>query len=119
MPKLSIIEAGWKLGRSASSIRTDIRLGTLEFEVEKVTGPGGFKYLVVFPDDEEPEVVETALASDKEALASDNELVKQLRADLANSNDRITFLEGHISQLTNALNPAPAALKSRPWWRPW
>ena len=115
MPKLTIIEAGWKLGRSTSSIRNDIRLGDLE--AEKIPGPGGFRYLVIFPDDEETSP-EPALASDKEALAIDNELVKQLRADLDNASDRIRFLEGHISQLTNALPPAPPAPKpkSQSWW---
>ncbi len=116
MPKLSIVEAGWKLGRSASSIRKDIRLNTFGYEVEKITGPGGFKYLVVFPDDEEPEVVETALASDKEIVATESELVSQLRADLANATDQIRWLEGHVSQLTNALGPAP---KTKPWFKFW
>ena len=48
-----------------------------------------------------------ALASGTEALAS-RELIDQLKADLANATDRITFLEGHISQLTHALGPGQA-----------
>jgi hypothetical protein len=50
-------------------------------------------------------------AGDTEVLAS-GELVNQLRADLANANDRNAFLEDHISQLTKVLNRA----KPRSWW---
>jgi hypothetical protein len=75
----------------------------------------GNQWVINLPDEAET-ASEPALASDTEAINSDDELVKQLRADLANSNDRITFLEGHISQLTNALNPAP---KSRAWFKFW
>jgi hypothetical protein len=112
MPKLTIWQASLKLGRSHSSIRKDVLEGRIPSE--QVPGPGGFKYLIDFPDEEEtPQNPD--LASSNEAMANDNELVKQLREDLANANDRITFLEGHISQITNALNPA----KSRPWWKLW
>jgi hypothetical protein len=52
------------------------------------------------------------------ALDTDGALVEQLKADLANASDRITFLEGHISQLTNALSAAPAP-KPSPWFMFW
>jgi hypothetical protein len=112
MPKLTIYQASLKLGVTEHSIRKQVVSG--EIPSERVPGPGGFKYLIDFPDEAEPAPGQ-AMASSNEALANDNELVKQLREDLANANDRITFLEGHISQITNALNPA----KSRPWWKLW
>jgi hypothetical protein len=52
------------------------------------------------------------------ALSNDGAMVEQLRVDLANASDRITFLEGHISQLTNALSAAPAP-KPSPWFMFW
>jgi excisionase family DNA binding protein len=50
------------------------------------------------------------------AMATEGALVEELRTQIANANDRINFLEGHISQLTNALPPAPMAPKPRSWW---
>lgn len=108
MPKLTIYQASLKLGRSHSSIRKDVLEGRIPSE--RVPGPGGFKYLIDFPDEAEPAPGQ-ALASDTEALAwgtetlASRELIDQLKADLANATDRITFLEGHISQLTHALGP--------------
>jgi excisionase family DNA binding protein len=110
--ELSINDAAKALGVSPNTVRRRLTSGLIHgYKV-------GNQWLINLPDEAET-APNQPMATDKEALAIDNELVKQLRADLANSNDRITFLEGHISQLTNALNPAPAALKSRPWWRPW
>ena len=96
------------LGVSPNTVRRRLTSGLLTGE--KV----GNQWLINVPDGVETEE-KTDMASSNEALANDNELVKQLREDLANANDRITFLEGHISQITNALNPA----KSRPWWKLW
>jgi hypothetical protein len=58
------------------------------------------------------------MPEEPQALDADGALVEQLRADLANASDRITFLEGHISQLTNALSAAPEP-KPRPWFIFW
>ena len=96
------------LGVSPNTVRRRLTSGLLTGK--KV----GNQWLINVPDGVETEE-KTAVASSNEAMANDNELVKQLREDLANANDRITFLEGHISQITNALNPA----KSRPWWKLW
>ena len=96
------------LGVSPNTVRRRLTSGLLTGE--KV----GNQWLINMPDGVEIEE-KTDMASSNEAMANDNELVKQLREDLANANDRITFLEGHISQITNALNPA----KSRPWWKLW
>jgi excisionase family DNA binding protein len=96
----SIKDAAQALGVSTNTIRRRLTSGLLTGQ--KV----GNQWVINVPDEAET-ALKPALASDNEALAIDNELVKQLRADLANSNDRITFLEGHISQLTNALPPAP------------
>jgi excisionase family DNA binding protein len=109
----SIKDAAQALGVSTNTVRRRLTSGLLTGQ--KV----GNQWVINVPDDAEiplkPALVRVRepLASDKEALAIDNELVKQLRADLANASDRITFLEGHISQLTNVLNPA----KPRGWWR--
>jgi excisionase family DNA binding protein len=109
--ELSINDAAKVLGVSPNTVRRRLTSGLIHgYKV-------GNQWLIHLPDTMETPP-EPALASDKETLAIDNELVKQLRADLANSNDRITFLEGHISQLTNALSAAPTP-KPRPWWRPW
>jgi excisionase family DNA binding protein len=98
--QLSIQEAAIALAVSPNTIRRRLAKGV-------ITGTMvDNKWLIDIPEEEPP------------ALAIDNELVKQLRADLANAGDRITFLEGHISQLTNALPPAPPAPKpkSQSWW---
>jgi len=106
--QLSINDMAKALGVSPNTVRRRLTSGLLTGE--KV----GNQWLINMPDGVEIEE-KTGLASSNEAMANDNELVKQLREDLANANDRITFLEGHISQITNALNPA----KSRPWWKLW
>ena len=93
--QLSIQEAAIALAVSPNTIRRRLAKGV-------ITGTMvGNKWLIDIPEEEPP------------ALATDNALVEQLRTDLANASDRITFLEGHISQLTNALTPAP---KPRSWW---
>jgi hypothetical protein len=97
--QLSIQDAAIALGVSPNTIRRRLTKGV-------ITGTMvDNKWLINMP--EEPQ-----------ALDADGALVEQLRADLANASDRITFLEGHISQLTNALNPAPAEQKP-PWFKFW
>ena len=103
--KLSINDTAKALGVSPNTVRRRLTSGLLTGQ--KV----GNQWVITMPNEAETAPGQP-LASDKEALAIDNELVKQLRADLANASDRITFLEGHISQLTNVLNPA----KPRGWW---
>ena len=96
----SINDAAKALGVSPNTVRRRLTNGLLTGN--KV----GNQWVINVPDDTEIPP-NTSLASGTEALAS-RELVDQLRADLANSNDRITFLEGHISQLTHALGPGQA-----------
>ena len=103
--QLSINDTAKALGVSPNTVRRRLTSGLLTGQ--KV----GNQWVINVPNEAETAPGQP-LASDKEALAIDNELVKQLRADLANASDRITFLEGHISQLTNVLNPA----KPRGWW---
>ena len=112
----SINDAAKALGVSPNTVRRRLTSGLLTGQ--KV----GNQWVINVPDEAEI-APKQALATDKEALASSaealasRELVNQLRADLANASDRITFLEGHISQIwATQLNPAP---KPRPWWRPW
>jgi len=103
----SINDAAKALGVSPNTVRRRLTNGLLTGN--KV----GNQWVINMPDDAEIPPGQ-ALVTDKEVLAcgtealASRELVDQLRADLANSNDRITFLEGHISQLTHALGPAPA-----------
>jgi len=97
--QLSIQDAAIALGVSPNTIRRRLTKGV-------ITGTMvNNKWLINMP--EEPQ-----------ALDADGALVEQLRADLANASDRITFLEGHISQLTNALSAAPEP-KPRPWFIFW
>jgi|TARA_B100000809_G_C14591545_1_gene333860 excisionase family DNA binding protein len=118
--QLSIQEAAIALAVSPNTIRRRLAKGV-------ITGTMvGNKWLIDMPEEEPP-----ALASDKEALAR-GELLNQLRTDLAFANDQIKFLEGHISQLTHALAPAPIGQEPiapapiafkpliqrwRDWWR--
>ena len=107
----SISDAAKALGVSPNTVRRRLTSGLLTGN--KV----GNQWVINVPDDAEIPL-KPALASDKEPLASDKEalasgeLVNQLRTDLAFANEQIKFLEGHISQLTNVLNPA----KPRGWW---
>jgi hypothetical protein len=97
--QLSIQDAAIALGVSPNTIRRRLTKGV-------ITGTMvDNKWLIDIP--EKPS-----------ALTTSGALVEQLRADLANASDRITFLEGHISQLTNALTPAPAEHKP-PWFMFW
>jgi len=110
----SINDAAKALGVSPNTVRRRLTSGLLTGQ--KV----GNQWVINVPDEAEI-APKQALATDKEALASSaealasRELVNQLRADLANASDRIRFLEGHISQLANALPPAPKP-KSQSWW---
>ena len=103
----SISDAAKALGVSPNTVRRRLTSGLLTGE--KV----GNQWVINVPDDAEIPL-NTPLASGTEALAwgtealASRELVDQLRADLANATDRITFLEGHISQLTHALGPGQA-----------
>jgi len=117
--QLSIIDAANALGVSTNTVRRRLTSGLLTGN--KV----GNQWLINVPEpDIEPitnkEWAEVeAVASDTEALAS-RELIDQLRADLANASDRITFLEGHISQIwATQLNPAPKPKKQSWWSRMW
>ena len=102
--QLSINDTAKALGVSPNTVRRRLTNGLLTGN--KV----GNQWVINVPDDAEIPL-KPALASDKEPLAS-GELVNQLRTDLAFANEQIKFLEGHISQLTNVLNPA----KPRGWW---
>lgn len=117
--QLSIINAANALGVSTNTVRRRLTSGLLTGN--KV----GNQWLINVPEpDIEPitnkEWAEVeAVARDTEALAS-RELIDQLRADLANASDRITFLEGHISQIwATQLNPAPKPKKQSWWSRMW
>ena len=107
----SINDAAKALGVSPNTVRRRLTSGLLTGQ--KV----GNQWVINVPDEAEI-APKQALATDKEALASsaealaNRELVNQLRTDLAFANDQIKFLEGHISQITNVLNPA----KPRSWW---
>ena len=113
----SINDAAKALGVSPNTVRRRLTSGLLTGQ--KV----GNQWVINVPDEAET-APKQALATDKEALASSaealasRELVNQLRADLANASDRIRFLEGHITQITSALPPAPPAPKPKKqsWW---
>ena len=116
--QLSIIDAANALGVSTNTVRRRLTSGLLTGN--KV----GNQWLINVPEPDISPITNkewaetTALASDAEALAS-RELIDQLRADLANTNDRITFLEGHISQLTRALPPGTPPKKQSRLSRLW
>ena len=112
--QLSINDTAKALGVSPNTVRRRLTSGLLTGQ--KV----GNQWVITMPNEAETAPGQ-ALVTDKEALASgtealawgtealaSRELVDQLRADLANAIDRITFLEGHISQQTHALGPGQA-----------
>ena len=124
----SINDAAKALGVSPNTVRRRLTSGLLTGN--KV----GNQWVINVPDDAEIPP-KPALASDKEPLVSgtealawgtealaSRELIDQLRADLANTINRITFLEGHISQLTRALPPGTPEPKPKKqsrlsrWW---
>ena len=102
----SINDTARILGVSPNTVRRRLTSGLIHGE--KVGG----QWLIQMPDAPEgpPEL---ALAR-----PTNDALVEELRARIANADDRITFLEGHISQLTNALSAAPAEHKP-PWFMFW
>ena len=117
--QLSIIDAANALGVSTNTVRRRLTSGLLTGN--KV----GNQWLINVPEPDIEPITNKEWA-EAEALASgiagdvSRELIDQLRADLANASDRITFLEGHISQIwATQLNPAPKPKKQSWWSRMW
>jgi hypothetical protein len=107
--QLSINDAAIALGISPNTVRRRLTKGLLTG-----TKPGN-QWLIDVPDS-------TAAAPPPAlAMAIEGALVEELRSHVEEANERIRFLEGHISQLTNALSAAPIASKPRSWlsrmWR--
>jgi hypothetical protein len=137
MAKVSIAEAGHRLGISQDTVRKRLRLGELTGTQERA--PGGFRWMVELPDDvpgvetkkngnKEPEGREDqSLAELVAALSArvegQQELIEALQSQIQAQKDQLEARGREVQELHVLLQQAQAALpaprENRPWWQFW
>jgi hypothetical protein len=137
MAKVSIAEAGHRLGISQDTVRKRLRLG--ELTGTQVRAPGGFRWMVELPDDVPR--VETKKNGNKEAedredqslaelvaalsarVEGQQELIEALQSQIQTQKGQLEARGREVQELHVLLQQAQAALPAprdnRPWWRFW
>jgi hypothetical protein len=136
MAKVSIAEAGHRLGISQDTVRKRLRLG--ELTGTQVRAPGGFRWMVELPDDvsgvetknngnEEPEDREDQSLAELVAVLSarvegQQELVEALQSQIQAQKDQLEARGREVQELHVLLQQAQAALPaprgdSQSWWQ--
>ena len=137
MVKVSIAEAGHRLGVSQDTVRKRLRLG--ELTGTQVRAPGGFRWMVELPDDvpgvetkkngnkEAEDREDQSLAESVAALSArvegQQELIEALQSQIQSQKDQLEARGREVQELHVLLQQAQAALpaprEGRAWWRFW
>jgi hypothetical protein len=137
MVKVSIAEAGHRLGVSQDTVRKRLRLG--ELTGTQVRAPGGFRWMVELPEDvpgaetkkngnkEAEDREDQSLAESVAALSArvegQQELIEALQSQIQSQKDQLEARGREVQELHVLLQQAQAALpaprEGRAWWRFW
>jgi hypothetical protein len=137
MAKVSIAEAGHRLGISQDTVRKRLRLG--ELTGTQVRAPGGFRWMVELPEDvpgaetkkngnkEAEDREDQSLAESVAALSArvegQQELIEALQSQIQSQKDQLEARGREVQELHVLLQQAQAALpaprEGRAWWRFW
>jgi hypothetical protein len=137
MAKVSIAEAGHRLGISQDTVRKRLRLG--ELTGTQVGAPGGFRWMVELPEDvpgaetkkngnkEAEDREDQSLAESVAALSArvegQQELIEALQSQIQSQKDQLEARGREVQELHVLLQQAQAALpaprEGRAWWRFW
>src|ERR671914_1826558 len=113
MVKVSIAEAGHRLGGSQDTVRKRLRLG--ELTGTQVRAPGGFRWMVELPDDVPG--VETKKNGNKEPEDREDqslaELVAALSARVEGQQDLIEALQSQIQAQKDQLEAKDKQIEAR------
>jgi multidrug efflux pump subunit AcrA (membrane-fusion protein) len=134
MAKVSIAEAGHRLGISQDTVRKRLRLG--ELTGTQVRAPGGFRWMVELPDDmpggetkkngnkeaedEEDQSLAEAVAALSARVEGQQELIEALQSQIQSQKDQLEARSREVQELHVLLQQAqavlPAPRDNRPWW---
>jgi hypothetical protein len=137
MAKVSIAEAGHRLGISQDTVRKRLRMG--ELTGTQVRAPGGFRWMVELPEDvpgaetkkngnkEAEDREDQSLAESVAALSArvegQQELIEALQSQIQSQKDQLEARGREVQELHVLLQQAQAALpaprEGRSWWRFW
>jgi hypothetical protein len=116
---VSIEEAARRLGRSAHSVRRQIRNGDLYAVREE--RPNGFAWRVGFEGDKPaPAPVGAHVTQVDDPLQQALALIEKLHAEVIELSGRCGFLQGQLEETRKIAAPAPEAVcepVERSWWR--
>jgi hypothetical protein len=135
MAKVSIAEAGHRLGISQDTVRKRLRLG--ELTGTQIRAPGGFRWMVELPDDvpgaetkkngnkepvdREDQSLPELVAALSATVEGQQELIEALQSQIQAQKDQLESRGREVQELHVLLQQAQAALPAprdnRPWWQ--